>query len=376
MTRPLALVALCLTTACGAPSEASWLRSVGARWVVANHRVSQIAWLPGDGVPEAAFIGGASTTGCVFVEGEGCVPRLPESDTCIDAGTCAEFVFLDRSEVAVDRVVGSASGRVVLGEAAGELVVGPAGSSTSLLVTLPSSTGSADAVAWIRGLALTTDVPKPSDSASCYDPRHGWLPRRLRVAVGTPTREAGRSWLVPVEATFEGGFSDESVRACLDAVVGEEALALRVEIAMAAGTAGRTTAVRQEAAWERGATQRLADLGDRAADVGEASGWRTLDWRFHQTVEPGRGAYVRSLAAWIDPDAGEAFGVGTNFSPTQLSGVDVVFEGEVVTLDDVRVIDGGLWGAEGLETPLTPSGAAVLVPLDPLDAPFAWTEDE
>lgn len=369
MDRRVALGLGLWLTACGGTSEAVWMRGFGLRWNIANHRLSQAAVLPtADGV-QAAFIGGGSTTGCVFVAGQGCVAQIPPDDECLDAGSCAELVFFDRSLVAVDRIVAEASGNTVLGTGSTQLTVGPDGASGSLLIELPYGAGG-DAVAWIRGLALTTDVPKPSDSASCYDPRHGWLPNRIRVSVGEPTREGGKTWLVPVEATFSSGLSFEAIRSCLDAVVDEAAVAMRVDVAMALNGDARVETITQSGEWARGDDQTLATIGDRAADVGPVSGWRTVDWTMHEVVEPGRGAYLRSLAAWVDPTEGQAWGVTTNDSPTQLSGFDMAFEGELVVLDGVTLASEGVWGLDGMETTLDASGAAVLQELEsPVEVP-------
>lgn len=345
------------------------MRGFGLRWNIANHRVSQAALLPNaDGV-QAAFIGGASTTGCVFVEGQGCVADVPEDDACLVASSCAELPFLDTTLVAVDRVVARAEGRQVVGSGSADLLVRPEGASGSILVELPYGAGG-DATAWIRGLALSTDVPKPSDSASCYDPRHGWLPTKMRFEVGQPDRQSGRVWLVPVSATFASGISYEAIRTCLDAVAEEAALSVRIDVAMAVGAEARTETISQAAVWERGDEQTLADLGSRDADVGAIAGWRVLDWTFDDQVEPGRGVYVRSLAAWVDPDAGRAWGLATNDSPTQLSGLDMAFEGELVVVDGLELIEEGVWGLDRMETALTEEGAAILYDLEePVEVP-------
>jgi len=369
MDRRAALAVALMLAGCGGSSEAAWMRGFGLRWNIANHRLSQAAVLPtADGV-QAAFIGGGSTTGCVFVAGQGCLEQIPPEDECLDAGSCAELVFFDTSQVAVDRVVAEAEGNTVLGTGSIELTVRPEGSSGSLLIELPYGAGG-EAVAWIRGLALTTDVAKPSDSASCYDPRHGWLANRIHVEVGTPTREGGMTWLVPVEATFSSGASFEAIRACLDAVVDEAAVAMRVDVAMALNAEARTVDVSQAGEWARGDDQVLDTIGDRAADVGPVSGWRSLDWRMHEVVEPGRGSYLRSLAAWVDVDEGQAWGVATNDSPTQLSGFDMAFEGELVVLDGLQLATEGVWGLDRMETTLDEGGAAVLQALEsPVEVP-------
>ncbi len=370
---PVALGLVLVLSACGGQSEATWMRGFGLRWNLLNHRLSQAAVVvEGDGA-RAAFIGGASTTGCVFVQGEGCVEAIPEDDQCLDAGSCGELPLKDHALVAVDRVVAEARGSTALGSGVATIQVGPSGASGTVLVELPYP-ARGDAVAWIRGLALTTDVPKPADSASCYDPRHGWLPSRIQLSVGEPVEEGRTLWSVPVEALFQAGLTDEALRQCLDAVVDEAAIALRVEVAMAVGAEARTTDVSQSAQWARGDSQVLSDLGDLTADVGPVSGWRSVDWQFHTVVEPGRGAYLRSLAAWIAPDEGLAYGVATNDSLTQLSGFDVAFSGEVVTLEGLELVEEGVWGLDEMPTTLSEDGAAVIHDLEEGHTATSFTE--
>lgn len=353
----------------GGDSEAVWARGFGLRWVIANHRLSQVAIQPHGAGVRAAFVGGASTTGCVFSEGYGCVDAIPPEDTCLDVSSCAEFVLLDQTLVAVDRVRARARGPVVLGEGSVDLIVRPEGSSAQALVELPHR-GQGEVSAWIRGWSLSSDVPRSADAASCYDPRHGWLPDHLSISVGTPEAVSRTSVLVPVSASFGSGESFEAVRECLDAVRDEMSVAMRVELVVAVGGGPQVVSVSNEAVWSRREPQPLADVGDRSVPVGPAVGWSSLSWRFHEVEDPGRGAYLRSLAAWVDPAAGEAWGLATNDSPTQLSGFDFRFDGDLVMLEELEVVDEGVWGLDAMPTTLDEQGRAVLHELEaPVQVP-------
>ena len=66
------------------------------------------------------------------------------------------------------------SDRVELASATVSAVVGADGARATAAVKLPHKVRSAEA--WIASVALETGVAQ--DLPSCYDPRHGWNPRR------------------------------------------------------------------------------------------------------------------------------------------------------------------------------------------------------
>lgn len=359
LTPSLLLVAGCASAPQG---SAAWLTGFGVAWKASNHRLGALTLAPTADGAEAAFVGGASTTGVWF----------GQEGTCNASGDCAELPIEDRSEIgltvarAVDVPLALVSGRATL-DLQGE------GSTT---LTLDATTSADAAVAWIGGLQLDLQRPLSAEAAaiSCYDPRHGWLPTQLGVAVGAPVRE-GDTWQVPVSATFTGGLTFEDIRACLDAVADRAEARVGVQVVLAEGVAARALAVTQQGTWpwDKAAGdpvpgQGVDTVGSLEADLARDAvvGWQAVTWHFHEVVEPGRGAYVRSLALVADPASGQAYGHATNTAlPIVLqSGFDMRFEGTLLDLDVDEEVRAGVeteaWGRDEVPAAITEEGVPVL----------------
>jgi hypothetical protein len=327
---------LALLVACGPSEDVAFLESYQYRWNLFNHRVGYVEVALDEAGASVAVIGGTSTTGVV--------PPLP--DEC-DQDTCMEFPFLDPSQVSVG-VARVTTRRTIAREGLG-LVVGASGIQELVTFDLPR-TDRADAVAVITGISIDSDAPFTDGSSGCYDPANGWLPTRLRIDVGAAEREpGGQEVSVPLSARFAAGDTLESERECLDEVNEVAAVAMRVELLLVVGAETETQDLAYSQSWptyepdpEEQPDPTAAERPLEIDPEGRVFGWTSLDWTFHATDPDGRGAYLRSLAFVIDPEAGLASGHATNYSPgTQLSGFDYAFEGSIVGLslgDPVREV--------------------------------------
>lgn len=223
LVRGLFLVVL--VGGCSRTTESAWLEGFGYGWDNANHRLSYLSVGLVDGGAQVAVVGGASTTGRAFDE-DGCL-----------SSTCAEFAFTTDDAIVDVRWASASSDQVRFGAGAVDLVVSSAGAEAMIEVPLVAK-GRGEVVAFLSGLTLDTSDSLPAEAAdeSCYDPRHGWHPREIRVALGEPVlADDGRTVTVPVEATFAAGASGEAVRACTDAVYDLAEVAMTVSVAVAVG---------------------------------------------------------------------------------------------------------------------------------------------
>lgn len=304
--------------ACGpAPTEATWVRSFGFSWALFNHRLSRWSQ-PSDAAP-VTVVGGASTIGTIYEE------------ACYDRDTCAELPAFDEAQP-VAEVVRARGDQTALVAFSAQLVVGAEGADTVVQVAVPPG-ASGRATAWIAGFDLDTNVPHTT--SSCYDPRYGWLPTRWAMAVEAGSVEGGEV-PVTVSGTFASGLSLEAIRTCLDEAAPGARVKLTVNGVVAIGPVEPWFArVERGAVWPWDADdrpeQRLEDIGARTVDLPFANpwiGWSSVDLRFHEQVEPGRGAYLRSVDVVADPERAELYAFATNRSATALSGFDFRFEGE------------------------------------------------
>lgn len=312
---------------CAEPVTFDLASGFGNRWELFNHRLAHASFGVGDAAT-IAIIGGASTTGVVAELPEGC-----------EADTCKEFPFFDDAAVWVEADRVSARG-LVAGQGAVALEVGVDGAAGE--VTVPFDRVPEGGVeAWIAGFSLDTRHPL-SGGPSCYDPAFGWMPAEMGVTVGVPVvGDAGIT--VPVEATFVAGESLEDVRTCIDAVNDQAVVDLVIDVGVAAGgltSERRAVAHGQTYPYGDGPfdpdPQPAPDLASRGLDgvEGAALGWSAVRYRFHVDDPQHRGAYLRSWSFLATAaDGGSASGHADNFSPpTQITGFDYQFEGEVVVL--------------------------------------------
>lgn len=310
---------------CAPPSAARWVQGADVRWDLLNHRISALTVQPDPAGVVYRFTGGASTTGV----------RLDAGGVC-DVQDCAELPFLDTSTVTA-RVVDAVGTSVALGAGRVRLDdVGASGTSASVLVPMrPGARG--EVSAWIGGFALSTDTPVGPEGIGCYDPGHGWLPTRLRLAVVDATAEAG-GVRVTAEADFASGLSLESIRACLDAAAPGARLVVDLDVIVAQGAPPSRGSVQVAQSFPRdpAGTQLPPDPdAAQAWSGGVSSGWTSLDWTFHTADADGRGAYLRGLGWAVSADA--ASGYASNSSATMLSGFDYAFSGELVAVPDLDV---------------------------------------
>lgn len=345
------------------PTETAWIRAWSVDWAAFNHRLSYLALHPTTGGAEAAFVGGASTTGHVY----------DDAGTCIDADTCWELPFEDPSLVQAE-VVRAVSEDVVLGGGAITVPVDGEANTLTLEVTLPRR-AEGTAWAWIAGFTIDATTALRPGAASCYDPRHGWLPTRLGITVGRAALQGdGVTVRVPVSADFGSGLSLEEARACLDAVAADARAAVTVQVAVLVGPEAATVhTLGAQAAWpDRGDPQSVDVLGDLTTELDDAAvvGWTSWAFRFHDVVDAqeGRGAYLRTLQVEADPASDVAFGFASNTSPTALSGFDYRFDGELLELpvEDVA-LSAGTWGDDALPAALDGDFRPVVQALAPLD---------
>lgn len=311
---------------CGTDETVSWLEGASYRWDLFNHRVSHLRFEATESGATVAVVGGTSTTGLSTVLDPSC-----------DDATCDEFPFFDEADVAVD-VVRLTTSKESVGTGELQLVVGPQGASGTLEVTFGKK-ARGEGVALLRGYTLDTNVALTGGDA-CYQPKNGWLPRRLAISLGEVTvADDGMSATVAVDAAFTAGKTFEDERQCLDAVVDQAQVALAVQAVVVVGAESETHTVNQGAEYAYGdgnepLEQPDPDPVERTVDLGEpdALGWSAIDFRFHQGPGDERGAYVRTLSYLATPD-GFVSGHSNNYSPpTQLSGFDYTFEGTVQAL--------------------------------------------
>lgn len=332
-----------LGAACSAEpveTEARWLRSFGYSWNLFNHRLSLLHLHPRAGGAEVAVIGGASTTQHVY----------DEDGTCISE-TCTELPAFDASTVLVEAWSAAASDLdgVLLLEQTVRLVADAGGASASAAVALPAPVpDGATAVAFLGGFTVDTGLGLPAEAAarSCYDPRHGWHPRRMAIQVDE-ARVDDVEAAATVRATFVAGPSGEDRRTCTDAVVADAQVAVEVDVVwvIAEGDVeAHTTA--SGADWALGESQFNPDPQPVPADgvtalerafPDGAMGWTGFDLRFNErgpAAEEGLGAYLRSVGFVVEADDSAFWGHATSYSPiTQLEGFGYDLEATLVEID-------------------------------------------
>lgn len=304
------------------PQRAAFLEGFRFGWERFNHRLSYLQVEAGEDRARVSVIGGTSTTGIV-------PEPLPEE---CDPNGCQEFPVADDAEVEVRWAVADTTA-VALVPATVELLVGAEGASAKVDVVLPKGVGDT-ATAVLTGLSLSTDEAL-AIGAACYRPAYGWHPRELRVALGEVAVD-GEAASVEVSAAFAAGETHEPQRACVDEVNEHAQVAMRVSLVVAAGEALAVDEadLHTEAAYVFGGDKRdpepqadpePVDLGIGGPDA--VLGFSTVDFRFHVEDPDSRGAYLRTLGWWVEPD-GTANAVATNWSPfTQLSAFDYAFDG-------------------------------------------------
>ena len=316
--RALAL-AVVLTGCASGGGEATWLTGFRYRWTNTNHRLSTLSAAPDGAAAEVAVVGGTSTTAVVF-----------EDNTCPDDGAgCGELPVKDTWDLGL-AWAHATSRKAVLGSGAVTATVGADPMKVEARVTLPRKVKAAEA--WIGSISLESGAEQ--ELPSCYDPRHGWTPRRISVAVGEASVD-GAEVVVPVELAFEAGLTLEPLRACLDAAASAAKVGMVIGVVVVGlrDEAVEVTLVEQgnTVPFEPGVDQEpTADAVTAWSPVGALYGWRALSWWFHEADE--RGAYLRSLSFSLEDGA---IGWATNDAPPVLlqSGFDFRFEGEVVSVD-------------------------------------------
>lgn len=345
-------------------AEATWLTSWSFGWAQTNHRLAAASFRPsGDGVA-AHVLGGASSHGTWFGQ-----------ETACNDGTCSEFPAFDTtavSAVRADGVAGAASAfesatvRVDLDTVWPTEDAGVRGKGSAVLEAGPGRI-----LAWIGGVSWDLQDPLAEGAAdtSCYDPRHGWLPTRIDVEVTGPG-----DGTVVVDAGLAYGKSFEAVRACLDAA-GPFARAhvdVDVVVLRGAGQASITT-VKQGGIWRWSEGEDVPDqsitegLG-LSLDDDAVVGWTRWEWRFHEDVDPGRGAYLRRLGVTLDAANDVAYGEAQNVAPAVFlqSGFDMEFEGDVMAIDGADVeVDTRAFGLAEMPATIDAEGAPVDIDLTP-----------
>lgn len=337
------------------PVELTWMEGAGFGWEHFNHRVSHLEMRVHDAAASVAIIGGTSTTGLDT-----------ELDDQCDASTCGEVPVLDRSDVEV-RWARATVPELSIARGTATLVVGAEGDTTDLVLDLPAP--GAHTVAVIGGLVLDTDQPLAGGDA-CYQPRNGWVPRRIQVALGDPAVE-GETVKVPVSASFEAGNTLEHMRECLDAVTDRARVHLEVQVLVASGDGPAAShTVEHQVAYSWNGNSISPEPQDPVApepldlDPQALVAFSAIDFSFHIDDPELRGAYLRTWG--FEVTDGGARGVATNYSPlTQLSAFDYAFSGTVRELQLGVAVERGV--AVGyLETAIDADGRPVVYDL-PLD---------
>ncbi len=334
---------------CETNSSAAWIQSFDWSWTSFNHRLSVLRVAATDDGVSAAVVGGASTTGHVF----------DDAGTCVNADTCWELPTYDSTVISATRA-SAVSDTVLLAHGSVTLDTTSNGVSQTLTVTLPRTAVAGDHVAaWIGGLTLVSDLSPDGARVSCYDPRHGWLPAHLSLGlIGAVL--AGESDAVDVEvsAAFLAGESREAQRVCYDALRTAGTYKVTLDVVVAVGNLSSTAVdVAQGAIWSSGTdAQPVGEIGSLAATLDPSAmiGWASLDLEFHETVEAGRGAYLRGLSLTADEANAEAYGYATNRSFTALSGFDYAFNGTLAQVSGDVEVTRAKYGAEAMPAELDP----------------------
>ncbi len=338
---------------CGADEEswsdgAVWLQGFGYEWLGFNHRVSYVSSRLQDSGGTLAVVGGTSTTAAETVLDDGC-----------EVSTCGELPFLDYSTVDVRwGRVSEAEARFVTETATLQASAG--GGTVEVEFALPRVL-EGELVPLIQGFTIDTDTPLASGEESCYQPRNGWLPTQMGLALSEATVSGdGLSASVSVQATFAAGLTHETLRECIDAVAADAAAEITVDVLLVVGATDRVTQsvnYAQEYEFDGNVAtppeQLPPDEGERTLDVPMTDrmlGWRAFDFQFHTTMDDGAGAYLRSWSVDANPSTGVVSGHSTNYSPfTQLTGFDYVFEGTVEIIDVGGQVETGEYAIDALE---------------------------
>ncbi len=308
------------------PFEATWMTGFDWSWANTNHRLSALVVSPQAGGARVAVVGGSSTTAKVFDDG------------CLDPQTCGELPVKDSSDFKVTWTEAvTTSAQIVRDTArfAATLTGGEATITVPLRKRIPENQ---PVTAWIAGFSVATgDVPT-DPALSCYDSRHGWLPRELALEVVDVARAPdGRSVDVGVAAQFEAGVTLEAIRRCLDAAIASAGISVELEVVVVAGAEAEDTAVTRsetvpfDASIDQDWTE--DDRVDGPSDLASPYGWSSIGWRFHTDDPQFRGAYLRRMT--LLADEGGAIGWATNEAPEVVlqSGFSFLFEGVLRAVD-------------------------------------------
>jgi hypothetical protein len=334
---------------CETNTSAAWIQSFDWSWSSFNHRLSVLRVVATDDAVSAAVVGGASTTGHVY----------DDDGTCVNADTCWELPTRDATAISATRATAT-SDTVLLAHGSLTLDTTSNGVSQTLTVTLPRLGVDGDAVsAWIGGVTMISDVAADGAGASCYDPRHGWLPAHVSLGLsGAALSDALDAVDVEVSAAFLAGEARETQRACYDALRTAGTFKVTLDVVVAVGDLSSDSVdVAQGAIWSSGTdAQPLTEVGtlDATLDPAAMIGWTSLDLEFHETVEAGRGAYLRGLSVQADDAAGQAYGYATNRSLTALSGFDYAFKGTVTQVSGDVAVERARFAQDAMPTELDP----------------------
>jgi hypothetical protein len=279
-------------------------------------------------------------------------------DGC-ESSTCGELPFLDYSTVDVRwGRVSEADARFLT--ATTTLQASAQGASAELVFELPRAL-SGEIVPLIQGFTIDTDTALASGEESCYQPRNGWLPTRMGLALSEPiVAPDGLLATVTVQATFAAGLTHETLRECIDAVAADAAAEITVDVLLVVGATERVTQsvnYTQEYDFDGNVAtppeQPPPDEAARTLDVPMTDrmlGWRAFDFQFHTMMDDGAGAYLRSWSVDANPTDGVVSGHATNYSPfTQLTGFDYVFDGTVEIVDVGGQLETGEYAIDELE---------------------------
>jgi hypothetical protein len=313
------------------------LESFAFGWSFFNHRLSHLEVHAEPDGARVSIIGGTSTTREV-------PPELPAA--CVSA--CDEFPFFDESEVDVGvRVLTSETVALVPAEVT--LLAGRDGAEGVLRAELPEGVRGPGA-ALLSGFVIDTDQPL-SGGDECYEPRFGWHPSNLRLALGEVTVADGVAE-VPVSVAFAAGNTHDPDRVCIDEVNDRAQVSFTVSAVVMVGPGVTSADVRYDVAEEYAFTGVSSDPGEQVPPPDTTLGWGLdddvvasgvsgFDWTFYPDVfgagADEQGAYLRTLAFGAEP-GGTARATATNYSPgTQLEGfsyaVDATARGVVLDAD-------------------------------------------